>query len=963
MKGTSGFFLQYVTWFMKKHFHILFALLLPVLIGCEEGSLGLGLPSEIFGAPEIDAVSPTKGGLEGGTTITVTGSGFVAGAHVYVGESLCGSLLLASTMLTCVTPSSLSAGAVTVKVVNPTGLSSSLGSGFTYFNGPYLLSVSPSIGDTLGGETVTMNGGNFSGTLAFTLGGSNCSSVTILNSSQATCVTSAHIAGVVDAAVTTSDLQTNTATGVFTYQPSPVVSSVSPSSGFVSGGLTINVYGNNFQSGATITLGASPCTSVSFVSATQLTCSTPAAAAGAVAVTVTNPSTQTGTLASAYTYAKDAFSVIEQATGKMNPLGALDGTGESGRVTNPMSAVYAGGQVYIADYANHSIRRLNPSTGQITTFAGGLGIAGYQNGTGTAARFSSPRGITTDGLNLYVMDTGNGYIRRIVISSGDVTSISGAGVTGYVDGTSATSRYSTAAESIATDGTYIYVADGGNNAIRKVTIATGDSITLAGAAAGGFVNATGGAARFNNPYGITTDGTTVYVADYSNHCVRQIDIATAVVTTFAGVCTAAGATDNVTGATARFNGPIAVTIDPTFSNVYVAEYGAHKIRRVNISTNFVSSIAGSYGTTGSNDGTGASARFNQPRGLATDGTDIVVSDYGNSVIRKTVIASGVTTTLAGIANAWGYANSTASQTRLYSPRGMAMVNNLLYVLDSGSCTLREFDPSTGQMTSFAGLAYTCSVSDGTRANARFQSPAGITTDGTNLYVSDYAGQTIRKVTIATGDVTTIAGNPGLAGSTDGIGGAARFSNPRGLAYNAGFLYVADYSNHIIRRIDLATNTVTIFAGTAGANTTTNGVGTAARFNGPYDLVSDGTYLYVVEYNGSVVRRIDIATATVTTLTVGAGYTDGPLVSTRFTNPSSITYDGTSVLYVADLNNNSVRKLNLTTGTSSTLIGNPGYLYDFVGTGPTDSYLRNPTNVLWTNSGLFISNDHGVKRIR
>ncbi|SVC56897.1 uncharacterized protein METZ01_LOCUS309751, partial [marine metagenome] len=168
----------------------------------------------------------------------------------------------------------------------------------------------------------------------------------------------------------------------------------------------------------------------------------------------------------------------------------------------------------------------------VTTLAG-TGDNGSANGTGTSASFYNPFGITTDGTNLYVGDTNNHLIRQIVISTGVVTTVAGTGDNGSSNGTgTAASFYEP--QGITTDGTNLYVAGNKTNLIRKIVISTGAVTTLAGTGSSGSANGTGTSASFNYPGGITTDGTNLYVADYGNSAIRQIVISTGVVTTLAG---------------------------------------------------------------------------------------------------------------------------------------------------------------------------------------------------------------------------------------------------------------------------------------------------------------------------------------------------------------------------------------------------------------------------------------------
>ena len=270
----------------------------------------------------------------------------------------------------------------------------------------------------------------------------------------------------------------------------------------------------------------------------------------------------------------------------------------------------------------------------------------------------------------------------------------------------------------------------------------------------------------------------------------------------------------------------------------------------------VSTLAGTAGSIGSTDGTGAAARFNEPLGITTDGTNLYVADTSNNTIRKVVIATGVVTTLAGTAGFAGSTDDTGAAARFHGPYGITTDGTNLYVTDTLNHTIRKVVIATGVVTTLAGTAGSFGSTDGTGAAARFYWPSKITTDGTNLYVADRPNHTIRKVVIATGVVTTLAGTAGFAGSADGTGAAARFYEPFGITTDGTNLYVADTSNNTIRKVVIATGVVTTLAGTAGSSGSTDGTGVAARFHLPYDITTDGTNLYVADSGNNTIRVID-----------------------------------------------------------------------------------------------------------
>ena len=217
----------------------------------------------------------------------------------------------------------------------------------------------------------------------------------------------------------------------------------------------------------------------------------------------------------------------------------------------------------------------------------------------------------------------------------------------------------------------------------------------------------------------------------------------------------------------------------------------------------VTTLAGSAGMSGSADGTGAAARFYGPTYITTDGMNLYVAEFDNHTIRKIVIATGVVTTLAGSAGMSGSADGTGAAARFNYPYGVTTDGTNLYVGDFINNAIRKIVISTGFVTTLAGSAGTYGSVDGTGAAARFNMPSGITTDGMNLYITDSANRTIRKIVIFSGTVTTLAGSAGMSGSADGTGAAARFNCPAGITTDGTNLYVADYLNHTIRTISNA----------------------------------------------------------------------------------------------------------------------------------------------------------------
>jgi len=261
-----------------------------------------------------------------------------------------------------------------------------------------------------------------------------------------------------------------------------------------------------------------------------------------------------------------------------------------------------------------------------------------------------------------------------------------------------------------------------------------------------------------------------------------------------------------TGEEAHLYYPHGITGDGT--NLYVADTNNHTVRKIVIASGVVTTLAGAAGIEGSEDGTGEEAHFDYPHGITGDGTNLYVADTNNHTIRKIVIASGVVTTLAGAAGIKGFADGTGAKASFYWPYGITGDGTNLYVADTFNNTIRKIVIASGVVTTLAGSAGSLGSADGTGAKARFNLPSGITNDGTNLYVTETFNNTIRKIVIASGVVTTLAGAAGIKGSADGTGAEATFFWPYGITGDGTNLYVADTSNHTIRKIVIASGVVT-----------------------------------------------------------------------------------------------------------------------------------------------------------
>ena len=296
-------------------------------------------------------------------------------------------------------------------------------------------------------------------------------------------------------------------------------------------------------------------------------------------------------------------------------------------------AVDAAGNVYFADAPKDVVCRVTPS-GDITVLAGKVGSSGSADGTGSQARFCYPRGIATDAAgNIYVADTGNNAIRRIT-PNGIVTTLAGrAGTIGSADGKGSGARFDYPCSLAVDNSGNIYVADFYNCTIRRVT-SHGVVTTLAGCAGiWGRVDGKGRDALFNFPIGIAVDSKdNVYVADLLNNAIRKVTPA-GLVTTFAGIMSYATGNADGIGEDARFSHPAGLVADSA-GNIYVADIGNKTVRRIT-PDGAVTTLAGLDGQSGFADGTGSAVRFSNPGNLALDRLgNLYVIDLGNAAIRK-----------------------------------------------------------------------------------------------------------------------------------------------------------------------------------------------------------------------------------------------------------------------------------------------------------------------------------------
>jgi sugar lactone lactonase YvrE len=460
---------------------------------------------------------------------------------------------------------------------------------------------------------------------------------------------------------------------------------------------------------------------------------------------------------------------------------SLDGIGTNATFTSLCGcAVDPTGNIFVAEQSSYKVRKITP-TGVVTSVAGS-GSSAAVNGTGASASFSMIVGISADAYgNVFVGDANANLVRKL-------TAVQSNPFTTYLGSLNVSTIYA-------------------NTAINAMRLGADYGIvtTLAGNGSSSDVNGTGTGAGFGQPEGIVYDPTAncLYVVGRGSTALRKVTLA-GVVTTVA------------TGFSSTRNG---ITVDPA-GNIYIVDAGTATVKKVTPGGT-VTTLAGS-GAAASTDGTGTNAAFNNPYGLTCDptGNYLYVSDASTNKIRRVTLAGAVVTTVAGTGGSGSTDGNALTTATFNTPTGLACDSaGNLYIGDQNSQKIRKLSLA-GIVTTVAGSG-TGSEVDGVGTNATFTNPSGMVYDPVtgNLYVADWYGYTIRKITSA-GVVTTIAGQPGVSGSINGIGSAATFNQPTALAIDpAGILYSIDYGGGFyVRKITLATTLTNVIISTGGTVT-------------------------------------------------------------------------------------------------------------------------------------------------
>src|SRR5438552_932703 len=521
--------------------------------------------------------------------------------------------------------------------------------------------------------------------------------------------------------------------------------------------------------------------------------------------------------------------------------------------------------LYIADTLNNRVRVVD-SRGTIRSLVG--------------SPLSHPRGLAVNGDALYIADTDNNVIRRFDLAKGGLTTVAGTGTAGYVDGVVATAAKLQRPSGITLDGQDLLIADTGNNVVRQ--LADNAIGTVAGTGKAGRLGDRGPAigAQLSSPTGVAVrpDGDVV-IADTGNNLVRVLQAAKApgvapTIDVEAGNGTASFAGDGKPPTQAQFAGPAAVLsqlaavgstsvavpaiagrryIVDTF-NQAVRAFSTRDTDPNNRAAN-VNTLAGKGGVRGLTDGT--DSRFAYPMGsaLSPKGDQLFVADTFNNVVRAVDLRTGKVSTVAGKAGQAGYGGDggVATNALLSYPTAVAVDQaGALFIADTYNGRIREV--VGGRISTVAGTGRLgFSGEGGPATSADLYLPYGISVDGSTLSVTDSVNHRIRKV--AGNLITTVAGTGNQAYADGSAIAQAQFGRPWSTALDKGNLYVADFLNQRVRRVDLTAGTVSTMAGRSTAGLLGDvGPADAAQVDGPRGLSmlgDSGAMLIADSFNNRV----------------------------------------------------------------------------------------------------------------
>jgi sugar lactone lactonase YvrE len=615
------------------------------------------------------------------------------------------------------------------------------------------------------------------------------------------------------------------------------------------------------------------------------------------------------------------------------PGGRKDVPPDQGELKGPLRVRVdaATGDLLIPDFVAHTIRRAVAATNLLERIGGthdGAGATG-DGGPATAALFSSPADAFPDDTGgVLIADRSNHEIRRID-ALGIVDVVAGNGSPGYsgddVPGgaTSAQLNLPFCVLPIpAGAGGGFYVCDQGNHVIRRVS-ADGTITTVAGTGAPGFTDGPVASAQLNGPANLAfdTDGS-LLIVDALNNAIRRLDLGTNVVSTVAGTGGADFTPDGAAAAQSTLAKPTAIAVAPD-GRIVFAEDGSHRVRAIDAAGNLETLAGDGIASFGGDGGPAGDAQLNQVKSVTRDSAGrLIVADDGNGRVRRLDLCTGVVETIAGNGDtAYSGDDGPATEAGLSASDALFDAGGNLIIADTENHRVRIVDPS-GKITTLAGTGTPgFSGDDGPPAAAQLNRPVGLELDADgNLYVADFANGAIRK--LAGGKITTVAGTgvPGFNGD-DIPADTAQLNDPTDMDFDAdGNLFIADFDNHRVRRVDAVTKNITTVAGTGVGGFNGDGLATATQLNQPGDVKFDSTgALWVTDFGNHRIRRFTPGGSMETVAGDGLrGWVDGPAATARFLFPLRLDVVAPDQILIADRDNFVVRSLGTVTPDCTTV---------------------------------------------
>lgn len=533
-------------------------------------------------------------------------------------------------------------------------------------------------------------------------------------------------------------------------------------------------------------------------------------------------------------------------------------------------------QLFLVDVNCHCVSRLNPDSGQLTRIAG-TGQNGFSGdgGPASAASLATPTDITVDQAgNLWIADSANHRIRRIDAQTGIISTVAGTGEGTFAgDGGPARTAPLNEPRGVALDSIgNLLIADTSNNRIRRVDARTGIISTVAGSNVQGGFSGDGGPAtqaELSFPVAVGSDGAgSIYISDAGNQRIRKVSAATQTISTLAGRGDKDFGGEEIPAVRGRLFQPYGLVFDSQ-ENLFIADTQVGRIRRLDRERQTLLTIAGRRTGEGiGNGGPAIDAFLSFPASLAMDGDfNLMVLDSQFSTLRQIVFVTGFIESVAGVGG-FGFAGDggPAQSAMLNQPQGIALdAAHNIYIADSENHRIRRIDAQTRIITTIAGTGTPGVSGDGGPARfAQLAFPTSLAFDSKgNLLIGDSGNQRIRRIEATTQTIRTVAGNGDLgSGGADGDGGPAlqaSFSNfLGGLAFDTSDrLYVSDTFLERVRRIDFSTGIITRVAGAGPVGQYGDGKSAlTATLQAPQALAFDRAgNLYIADSFNNAVRVI------------------------------------------------------------------------------------------------------------